>query len=143
MIHNVDTYFVSNLARTLKETPFPDGIISVFEDTNPKWSFVRIDESGQVQEVAEKRPISNLATTGMYYFGSGKSYVCAVEEMMKKNIRVNNEFYISSAYNILIQQGAKIGVDYASEVYCFGTPEDLDNSVYRLQLQFRTRENGG
>jgi len=143
IIHNVDTYFVSNLARSLKETPFTDGIISVFEDTNPKWSFVRIDESGQVQEVAEKKPISNLATTGMYYFGSGKSYVSAVEEMIKKNIRVNNEFYISSAYNILIQQGAKIGVDYASEVYCFGTPEDFNNSVYRLQLQFRSREKGG
>ena len=49
MIHNVDTYFVSNLASTLKETPYPDGIISVFEDTNPKWSFVRVDETGRVQ----------------------------------------------------------------------------------------------
>lgn len=143
IIYNIDTYFVSHLARTLKETPFPDGIISVFEDTNPKWSFVRINENGQVQEVAEKQPISNLATTGMYYFGSGKSFVRAADEMIEKNIHVNNEFYIAPAYNILIQQGAKIGVDYASDVYCFGTPEDLDNSVRCLQPQFCVYENGG
>ena len=67
--------------------------------------------------------------------------MCAVEEMIKKNIRVNKEFYIAPAYNLLIQQGARIGVDYASEMYCFGTPEDLENSLCRLQLQFHTFEN--
>lgn len=142
MIHNADTYFVSNLACTLKETPFRDGIISVFKETDPRWSFARVDENGQVQEVAEKHPISNLATTGMYYFGSGKSYVRAVKEMIEKDICVNNEFYIAPAYNILIQQGAKIGVDYASEVYCFGTLEDLEDSVRRLQSQFRPHKKG-
>ena len=34
--------------------------------THPKWSFVRLDESGMIAEVKEKEVISNTATIGVY-----------------------------------------------------------------------------
>jgi len=45
-----------------------DGGIVTFEATHPKWSFAKIDDKGLVTEVAEKNPISNIATVGYYYW---------------------------------------------------------------------------
>ena len=44
-----------------------DGGILSFEATHPKWSFAKLDDDGFVCEVAEKKPISNIATVGIYY----------------------------------------------------------------------------
>jgi hypothetical protein len=39
-----------------------DGTIMTFKATHPKWSFAKLDENGNVEEVAEKKPISDIAT---------------------------------------------------------------------------------
>jgi dTDP-glucose pyrophosphorylase len=133
IIHNADTYFVSRLGHTLETGGPRDGTISVFEDSDPRWSFAAVDSSGRVTRVAEKEPISNLATTGMYHFARGRDFVSAAEWMVRHNLRVRGEFYIAPVYNRLISAGAVIGIDPASEVYCFGTPEDLGRSLERLR----------
>ena len=74
-----------------------DGGIVTFYSTHPKWSFVKLDDEGKVTIVAEKKPISNIATVGIYYFKKGKYFVEAAEQMIGKNIRTNNEFYIAPA----------------------------------------------
>ncbi len=42
-----------------------DGGILSFHSTHPKWSFAKVDEYGYVTEVAEKNPISDIATVGV------------------------------------------------------------------------------
>lgn len=71
-----------------------DGGILTFEATHPKWSFVKLNDMGLVTELAEKKPISDIATVGIYYWKSGSDYVKYAEQMIDKNIRVNNEFYV-------------------------------------------------
>jgi len=66
-----------------------DGGILTFEATHPKWSFVKLDENGFVTEVAEKKPISNIATVGLYFWARGSDYVKYAEQMIKKDIRTN------------------------------------------------------
>ena len=128
MIHNADSYFRSRLSEMVRGvTKDIDGIISVFEATEEKWSFVRINECGYVVEVAEKKPISTWATTGMYYFCRGRDFVSAAEEMVARNMRVNNEFYLGPAYNLLIAQGKRIIPDAVDEMWCMGTPEDVQH----------------
>ncbi|MGE0528718.1 MAG: glycosyltransferase family 2 protein, partial [Bdellovibrionales bacterium] len=85
-----------------------DGSIMVFEDEDEKWSFARLGRTGDVVEVAEKRRISNLATAGIYYFRSGRDFVTAAEQMIAKNIRVNNEFYVCPVYNEISQRGQRV-----------------------------------
>ena len=104
-----------------------DGGIISFISTHPKWSYVRLDEDGLVQEVAEKRPISNIATVGIYYYKHGKDFVQAAEQMMEKNIRTNNEFYVAPVFNEMIESGKKIYVYPIAEMKGLGTPEDLRN----------------
>ena len=62
-----------------------DGGIVVFEAVHPRWSYVRCDADENVVETAEKRPISNLATAGMYYFAKGSLFVNAAMETIKKD----------------------------------------------------------
>lgn len=106
-----------------------DGSILVFRDQfmDPKWSFAKLDDEGLVTEVAEKNPISDLATVGIYLFTRGHDFVSATADMIAANERVNGEFYTCPVYNYMIANGARIGV-YEVGVDAMsglGTPDDL------------------
>ena len=102
-----------------------DGGILTFNATHPKWSFAKIDESGYVTEVAEKNPISDIATVGVYYWAKGSDYVKYAEQMIEKNVRVNNEFYVCPVFNEAIGDGKKIKTFNIKKMWGLGTPEDL------------------
>ncbi len=102
-----------------------DGGIVTFKATHPKWSFAKIDEYGYVTEVAEKNPISDIATVGVYYWAKGSDYVKYAEQMIKKNVRVNNEFYVCPVFNEAIGDGKKIKTFNIDKMWGLGTPEDL------------------
>jgi len=104
-----------------------DGGILSFTSTHPKWSFAKLDEDGYVSEVAEKKPISNIATVGIYYWSKGSDYVRYGEQMIEKNIRINNEFYVCPIYNEAIEDGKKIKTFQIKKMWGLGTPEDLNN----------------
>lgn len=102
-----------------------DANILTFTSTHPKWSYVKLNESGYVTEVAEKKPISDVATVGIYYWRRGADYVKYAEQMISKNIRVNNEFYVCPVFNEAIQDNKKIKVFNIKNMWGLGTPEDL------------------
>lgn len=102
-----------------------DGGIVSFRATHPKWSFAKIDSQGYVIEVAEKNPISDVATVGIYYWKHGSDYVKFAEQMIEKNLRVNNEFYVCPVFNEAIAAGSRIKTFNVSTMWGLGTPEDL------------------
>jgi len=109
-----------------------DGLILCFNDTDPRWSFAKLDADGKyVAEVAEKKPISNFATAGMYIWKQGKQFVAAAERMIEKNIRVNNEFYLCPVYNENIAEGQRIIVGMVNAMHGVGTPEELERYISR------------
>jgi dTDP-glucose pyrophosphorylase len=106
-----------------------DGCIPVFASSDPKWSYAKTNEDGSVTEVAEKNPISDQASVGIYYWRYGSDFVKYAEQMIEKDIRVNNEFYICPVYNEAIKDGKKIGVYAVDKMVGLGTPEDLEDYV--------------
>jgi HAD superfamily hydrolase (TIGR01509 family) len=102
-----------------------DGGIVTFEATHPKWSFAKIDDKGLVTEVAEKNPISNIATVGYYYWKHGSDFVKYAEQMIDKNIRVNNEFYVCPVFNEAVGDNKQIRTFNVEGMWGLGTPEDL------------------
>ena len=65
--------------------------------------------------MAEKSPISNYASTGLFYFRSAELFMRAAEWVLKENMHTNGEFYLSSALNYLIMNGEKVfGVELSS-----------------------------
>lgn len=103
-----------------------DGSITAFNDINPKWSFAKLDQNNYISEVAEKKPISNIATAGVYHWKKGSDYVKYAEQMIDKNIRVNNEFYVCPVLNEAIADGKKFDIFYVKKMWGLGTPEDLN-----------------
>lgn len=103
-----------------------DGGILTFTATHPKWSFARLGDDGFVREVAEKKPISDIATCGIYYWKRGSDFVKYAEQMIQKEVRVNNEFYVCPVFNEAIQDSKKIKTFHIEKMWGLGTPEDLD-----------------
>jgi dTDP-glucose pyrophosphorylase len=131
MIANADQYVELSIDEYLSvmERRQAEGLIMTFWSNHPKWSYCRMNEDETVQEVVEKQVVSNEATVGIYNFRRGEDFVRAAENMIQKNLRVNNEFYIAPVYNELITAGHKIvtsntGREYAG-MYGLGIPEDL------------------
>jgi dTDP-glucose pyrophosphorylase len=87
-----------------------DGGVVTFEAVHPRWSFVRVDADGIVQEAAEKRPISKHATAGVYWFARASDFVQAATSMIKKNANTGGLFYICPAYNEMILMGRRVGI---------------------------------
>jgi dTDP-glucose pyrophosphorylase len=103
-----------------------DGYIPCFWGDSEDWSYARTLDNGYVQEVAEKKVISNNATAGYYYWRKGSDYVKYAEQMIEENSRSNGEFYVAPVYNWAIQDGKKIGICIVDEIYELGTPEYLE-----------------
>jgi len=110
---------------TLKNLTAADSIVFTFNAVHPKWSFVKTNSRGFVTEVAEKKPISNIATCGIYWYRHGSDFVKYAKQMIEKNVRVNNEFYIAPVYNELISDGKSLIPFYVHKMWGLGTPEDL------------------
>jgi NDP-sugar pyrophosphorylase family protein len=129
IIANSDQLVDCNISDFLEHayTSAVDGLIMSFPAADEKWSYVSVDASGFGTEVAEKRRISPHATVGIYHFASGHAFVNAAQQMMRKNIRVNGEFYVAPVYNELIQNGARIALWSIEEnaMHGLGTPDDL------------------
>ena len=109
----------------MQETDADGGIVT-FNATHPKWSFAKVNEQGLVTEVAEKNPISDIATVGYYYWKQGSDFVKYAEQMIDKNIRVNNEFYVCPVFNQAIESGLQIRTFNTEGMWGLGTPEDLN-----------------
>jgi dTDP-glucose pyrophosphorylase len=110
-----------------------DGLIMTMWADDPKWSFVGFDNEGQVNNVVEKEVISNEATVGIYNFQKGSDFVKSADQMIAKNLRVKNEFYVAPAYNEMISDQAKIAVFNVGKendgMYGLGIPSDLDKFI--------------
>lgn len=135
IIANSDQYIKWNSSKALYNfnSKNLDGAILTFEAIHPKWSYAKCDKDGFVSEVAEKKVISKNATVGVYYWKHGSDYVKSAEEMIKKNIRVNNEFYVCPVYNEFISKNKKVKIHNVEEMWGLGTPEDLNNFIRKLK----------
>jgi HAD superfamily hydrolase (TIGR01509 family) len=105
-----------------------DGGIVCFKDTDTKWSFAKLNADNEIVEVAEKKPISDNATSGIYYWKRGSDFVKYAKQMISEDYRVNNEFYTAPVYNFAIRDGKRIYPYFIdkSDMWGVGDPESLD-----------------
>ncbi len=127
MIANSDQFVDTDINTYLAAMGSMDGLIMTMPADDPKWSFIKYDENGFVTMVREKEVISNEATVGIYNYKHGADFVKYAHQMIEKNIRVNNEFYVAPVYNEMVEAGLKIGYhNVGSNMYGIGIPEDLN-----------------
>lgn len=97
-----------------------------FETLHPRWSYVRVS-GDEVVEAAEKRPISNSAIAGIYYFRHGSDFVKAAMDAIRKGSMHDGRYYLTAAVNEMILQNRNVRkYDIANEQYhSLFTPERI------------------
>lgn len=100
---------LADVVGTFREAGEDAGVV-IFNSLHPRYSFVRLDNDERVIEAAEKNPISPHAVAGLYWFKSGSMFVAAAKDMIRKDARVNNHFFISPSLNELVLRHSRIGV---------------------------------
>lgn len=98
-----------------------------FESVHPQWSYVSLDDSGVVNQAAEKCPISKNAIAGFYYFKRGKDFVEAAMNCIEKDVSVNGRYFTSLTFNELILAGKKVVMHKISNdrYFSFYAPEKI------------------
>ena len=125
LVFNADTWFAHDQTAFLEEAASSDGVLGVARRDGDRWSFARTDEQGDVVEVAEKRRISDLVSTGLYHFRNTERFLDDAAAMFRADDRARGEFFIAPLYQRMIDRGERIRTCRANAFTPIGTPEEL------------------
>jgi UDP-N-acetylglucosamine diphosphorylase / glucose-1-phosphate thymidylyltransferase / UDP-N-acetylgalactosamine diphosphorylase / glucosamine-1-phosphate N-acetyltransferase / galactosamine-1-phosphate N-acetyltransferase len=126
IVFNGDSAFEDEISTWMdEEAPAWDAALQVFRDSDPRWSFAKVDGQGSVVETAEKKPISDLASTGLYYFKSWRQYLHYYDDLEL----TGGERYIAPLYNRYIADKRRVGILPCRRYLCFGTPLDYEACI--------------
>ena len=136
VIHTLDIefrpVFNPHILNDLRE----DGLILTFKSNSTNYSYAEIAKDGYVTKTAEKKAISPHACVGIYGFKRGDEFCKYAREMVQRDLRTNNEFYISPLYNVFIEDGKRIVTEGVDKMHIFGTPDEYhfykDNVVQKI-----------
>lgn len=116
-----------------------DGAIACYKGFHPhmlgndNYAFLKENPVGSrwMESIQEKKPFTNnkmneYASNGTYYFKSGKIMKKYFKLLMDLKIKVNNEYYVSTVYNLLINDGLMINIFEIENMLQWGTPYDLE-----------------
>jgi len=118
-----------------------DAIIFTFRHhvsskNNPQmYGWVKTDNKYNAEKVSVKVPISNNpyedhAIVGTFWFKKVQYYNQGLQNLLKKKITINNEYYIDSLMDELIKLGFNVKVFEVNDYICWGTPDDYKTFVY-------------
>ena len=109
---------------------------NVTVNRNPNmYGWVLVDEEERAQKVSCKIPISegpvhDHAIVATFWFRRAEDFFYYAKLMIKKNRRINNEFYVDELMNELIEDDQIVKVFEIEKYICWGTPDDLKVYAY-------------
>jgi NDP-sugar pyrophosphorylase family protein len=102
-----------------------DGGVVTFESSDPSYSYIKTKNVFAI-EIAEKQVISNDAIGGIFFWLKGSDYVKYSNILIEKNIKINNEFYVSMVLNEAVKDNKKIIPFAANKFFHLGTVKEID-----------------
>jgi hypothetical protein len=106
-----------------------DGYLEVFKGEGANWSYAKTEsnQSTKVIETAEKVPISNYCSTGLYFFKSAGLFKDAFQSKeLSTQTGDIKELYVAPLYNVLIKGNKNIHIHLIEkdEVAFCGVPDE-------------------
>lgn len=115
-------------------------------------------EKGVIRSISVKKPLerpeSDPIVLGTFTFRRSEDFCRAIEELIKRDGKINGEYYIDSLINDAIALGLKCHLFEVDSYLCWGTPNDLrtfeywqscfhkwSSHPYRLELDDRIPAN--
>ena len=126
MVMDCDTFYFDDIVSLYNETQMKNTIF-YFNDTqtNPIYSYIKLDKFSIVKDIKEKEKISDNANCGVYCFESGKLLDLFCVELIEKNLVQKNELYMSGVYKLLLEHESVIKGIKVNNFHCVGTPLQL------------------
>ena len=136
VIHTLDIEFRPVFNPHVLTEMDADGLLLTFKSNSANYSYAKVGDDGFVTETAEKKAISNNACVGIYGFKKGSDFCKYARDMIKRDLRTKNEFYISPLYNLFIEDNKQIKTQSVDKMHVFGTPDEFhfykDNVTRRI-----------
>ncbi|MBI1860393.1 MAG: NTP transferase domain-containing protein [Deltaproteobacteria bacterium] len=93
------------------------------------------EEFPLVKSVSVKQPISpepdrDPLLVGTFWFRSGRILREGIEELKRRDTRVNGELYLDSVFQVLMEKGYRVRTIPLSGYLCWGDPDSYDESQY-------------
>ncbi|RME86659.1 MAG: nucleotidyltransferase [Anaerolineae bacterium] len=130
-----DTLIETDFASLAEETA--DGVAWVKPVPDPRrFGVAEVDGEGNVTRLIEKPDTmeNNLAVVGCYYFREAEALMAAIEEQMRRDVQLKNEYFLADAINIMLERGARFRTQQVSVWLDTGTPEaTLETNRYLLE----------
>ena len=112
-----------------------DGAIPAYKRFHPhmlgstNYAFMR-DKEQWMLEIKEKEPFTDnrnneFASNGTYYFKKGKFVKKYFNELIREDLNLNGEYYVSLIYNLLVRDNLKVSIYDIQHMLQWGTPEDV------------------
>lgn len=108
LVVNMDQIFNLDLNATLKTFYNYDAGVLSFNSIHPRWAYVKCDAQNFIVESFEKQPKSKNAIAGFYFFKTGKIFIQAAKNIIRKDVNYEGQYYIASVLNELILENKKI-----------------------------------
>ena len=99
-----------SLSDLLRRDPSLGAIVPCFESTDSWYSYLEIDELGDVVRTAEKQVISTTASAGTYLFRDLPTFLDGAAYALRhgEELMANGVHFVCPALNGVIAQGAKV-----------------------------------
>lgn len=123
-----DTYYTQDVLDLYRNIDYNAVFYTLNYEKKPIYSYIKLDESNNIQEIREKNKISDNANTGLYCFNNINELYNYSKYIVDNDIRFNNECYTSCIIDKMISDGKIFqGVQLDSNfVFNLGTPEQLN-----------------
>jgi len=121
LFHNGDTILRSrNLIDIASILETYEGVVDTFCSKNPQFSYVLASKENRVTSIAEKKVISDRASSGLYGFRSAEDYNKHYEKL-----KFTGEQYISEIYKDMLTKDLRIYNNHVADTsltIVLGTP---------------------
>jgi len=143
----VDTLFDADLSIVKNLPEDVAGVIWAKEvEDYQRFGVIVTDDEGYMKRIVEKPqdPISKLANIGLYYIRDWKLLFEGIRAVMGGPVQKGGEFYLTDAFQYMIDHGAKIKVEEVKGWYDCGQLETLiDTNRHLLETSRGRRPDGG
>jgi hypothetical protein len=100
---------LTSVVDNFKERKLDAGTL-IFRSLNPRYSFVSLDQYGFVKQTAQKEPISENATVGIFWYAKTSDFVNGAKNLIRKDAKVDGKYFVAPVFNELVLRHKKIGV---------------------------------
>jgi glucose-1-phosphate thymidylyltransferase len=143
----VDTLFDADLS-IVKAIPEGDaGVIWAKEvEDYQRFGVIVTDEDGYMTRIIEKPqdPISKLANIGLYYIRDWQLLFEGINKTLEQTLGPSGEYYLTDAFQYMIDQGARIRTLEVEGWYDCGKPDTLiQTNRHLLETTRGRRPDGG